>query len=156
MSGIEITPELLGLSEPYIEDQGVYWFSYEGLTVRELAREMNAVQARFVTITAYELPKNEGFRLEYHWDLAGRLLGFTFNLAGNSGASTSTESVSIESIYDLCEAVDWIEREVHEEYGIEFAGRQCEPLLLRNGDTSGVNMREMAAPAAVANEEAAK
>ena len=144
MNTIEITAELLGLSEPYIEDHGVYWFSYEGLTVRELARAMNAVRARFVTITAYELAKNEGFRLEYHWDLAGRLLGFTFNLTSNS----------IESIYDLCEAVDWIEREVHEEYGIEFAGRQCEPLLLRNGDTPGVNMREMAAPAA--GEEVAK
>ena len=69
---------------------------------------MNAVQARFVTITAYQLPKDEGFRLEYHWDLAGRLLGFVFTLTGNS----------IESIYDLCEAVDWIEREIHEEYGI--------------------------------------
>ena len=138
MSTLEITPELLGSNEPYIEDHGVYWFSYDGLTVRELARAMNAVQARFVTITAYELPKNEGFRLEYHWDLAGRLLGFTFNLAGNF----------IESIFDLCEAVDWIEREVHEEYGIEFAGRRCEPLLLRNDDTPGVNMREIAVPAA--------
>ena len=36
---------------------------------------MNAVGARFVTITAYQLP-GTGFRLEYHWDLEGRLLGF--------------------------------------------------------------------------------
>ena len=135
MSTVEITPEVVASSEPYIEDNGVYWFSYEDLKVRELARAMNAVQARFVTITAYELPKGEGFRLEYHWDLAGRLLGFTFNLQGNS----------IESIWDLCEAVDWIEREVHEEYGIEFMGRAYEPLLLRPGDAPGVNMREIPA-----------
>ena len=144
MSTFEITPEIVESSEPYLDDNGVYWFRYDGLTVRELARAMNAVQARFVTITAYELPKNEGFRLEYHWDLAGRLLGFTFNLAGNS----------IESIYDLCEAVDWIEREVHEEDGIEFAGHEYEPLLLREGDTVGLNIREMAAPAPVAKEAA--
>ncbi len=146
MSTVEIAPVLLGSSEPYVEDHGVYWFTYEGLTVRELAGAMKAVQARFVTITAYELPKNEGFRLEYHWDLAGRLLGFTFTLAGNS----------IESIYDLCEAVDWIEREVHEEYGIEFTGREHEPLLLRQGDMPGVNRREIAAAASRAKEEVAQ
>lgn len=146
MSTVEITPELLSSNEPYVEDYGVYWFTYEGLTVREMARAMHAVQARFVTITAYELPKNEGFRLEYHWDLAGRLLGFTFSLSGKS----------IESMYDLCEAVDWIEREVHEEYGIEFTGRPYEPLLLRQGDATGVNMREMAASASAVKEEVAK
>lgn len=130
----EMDKETLELVEPCTEDNGTYWFDYENLNVRDLARAMNAVQARFVTITAYQLPREEGFRLEYHWDLAGRLLGFTFNLAGNS----------IESICDLCEAVDWIEREVHEGFGIVFTGREYEPLLLRAGDAGGVNMREFA------------
>ena len=137
MSAVEITAEMLASSEPYQEESGVYWFISDELNVRELAKAMNAVKARFVTITTYQLPKEEGFRLEYHWDLGGRLLGFAFNLSGNS-----IESGKIESIYDLCEAVDWIEREVHEEYGIEFTGREYEPLLLRPGDTPGVNKRE--------------
>jgi NADH:ubiquinone oxidoreductase subunit C len=138
MSTVEITPELLESAEAYREDKGVYWYAHEGLNVRELARAMNTLQARFVTITAYELPKNEGFRLEYHWDLGGRLLGFTFTLGGNE-----RESASIESIYDLCEAVDWIEREIHEGFGIVFTGRAYEPLLLRENDAAGVNMREV-------------
>jgi len=100
--------------------------------VRQLATAMNALHARFITITAYQLPKDEGFRLEYHWDLDGQLLGFPFVLAGKS----------IESIFDLCEAVDWIEREIHEEYDLDFTGREYEPLLLRQGDTPGVNLRE--------------
>jgi NADH:ubiquinone oxidoreductase subunit C len=133
MSTVEVSPQVLASSEAYVEKNGAYWYNGEGLKVRELARAMNAVQARFVTITAYELQKNEGFRLEYHWDLAGRLLGFTFNLAGNA----------MESIYDLCEGVDWIEREVHEGFGIVFAGRAYEPLLLRENDATGVNMREV-------------
>jgi hypothetical protein len=137
MSTVETIPEVLATSEPYVEKNGVYWFNHDGLNVRELAGAMNALQARFVTITAYQLPKDEGFRLDYHWDLCGRLLGFTFNLTG-----ISIESASIESIYDLCEAVDWIEREVHEGFGIEFTGREYEPLLLKPGDTIGVNMRE--------------
>ncbi len=132
MSTVETIPEVLATSEPYVEQNGVYWFNYEGLKVRELAHAMNAVQARFVTITAYQLPKDEGFRLEYHWDLAGRLLGFAFNLSGNS----------IESIYELSEAVDWIEREIHEGFAIDFIGREYEPLLLKAGDAIGVNMRE--------------
>ena len=120
------------LTEPWAERGGVYWLDYPDLNVREVARAMNAVGARFITITAYELPGNEGLRLEYHWDLNGRLLGFNFRLAGNA----------IESIYDLCEAVDWIERETHEGFNVEFTGRAYEPLLLREGNTCGVNLRE--------------
>jgi NADH:ubiquinone oxidoreductase subunit C len=122
--------------EPWIEQGGVWWLTYSDLNVREVARAMNALQARFVTITAYELPKDEGLRLEYHWDLDGRLLGFTFNLQGKT----------IESIYDLCEAVDWIEREVHEGFAVDFIGRGYEPLLLRHGNDLGVNMREVVVP----------
>lgn len=147
MSTVEIMPG--EFTQPYQEVGGVYWFAYEGLTVRELAKAMNAIRARFVTITAYELPKEEGFRLEYHWDIAGRLLGFTFNLPGNS-----SKSASIESIYDLCEGVDWIEREVHEGFGIVFTGREYEPLLLRENDAAGVNMRDLPVPAATAEEVA--
>ena len=137
MSSIETVPANLRAIGPWTESGGVYWLNYPDLNVREVAGAMNNVGARFVTITAYQLPADEGFRLEYHWDLAGMLLGFTFDLA-----ASSTESGKIESIYDLCEAVDWIEREVHEGFGIEFLGRGYEPLLLRRGDRLGVNMRE--------------
>jgi len=116
----------------YSERGGVFWYSDTGLNVREVARAMNAVSARFITITTYELPGDGGFRLEYHWDLMGHLLGFTFPIPSNA----------IESIYDLCEAVDWIEREIHEEYRIDFTGREYEPLLLREGGVCGVNLQK--------------
>jgi NADH:ubiquinone oxidoreductase subunit C len=128
---LESIPEKLGSAEPFVEKGGVHWLTLGAMNVRQLATAMNELHARFVTITAYQLPKEEGFRLEYHWDLDGQLLGFPFVLAGNS----------IESIFDLCEAVDWIEREIHEEYCLEFTGREYEPLLLRQGDTTGVNLR---------------
>jgi NADH:ubiquinone oxidoreductase subunit C len=134
MSAIDITPPPaadLGV-DTYVEKAGTFWYTESGLDLRDVARSMNTVGARFITITTYELPANVGFRLEYHWDLAGRLLGFTFPLPGNS----------IESIYDLCEAADWIEREVHEEYRIDFTGREYEPLLLREGNICGVNLQK--------------
>ncbi len=132
MSVLESIPEKLGSTEPFIEKGGVHWLTLGALNVRQLAEVMNSLHARFITITAYQLPKEEGFRLEYHWDLDGQLLGFPFVLTGNS----------IESIFDLCEAADWIEREIHEEYSLEFTGREYEPLLLRQGDETGVNLRD--------------
>jgi len=135
MSTLAAISESVNAAGPWTEEGGVFWLSHPDLNVREVATAMNAVGARFITITAYQLPKDTGFRLEYHWDLAGRLLGFAFTPAGKS----------IESIFDLCEAVDWIEREVHEGFGIDFEGRAYEPLLLREGDTACVNMREEAA-----------
>jgi NADH:ubiquinone oxidoreductase subunit C len=132
MISLETIPEKLGISESFIEKGGVHWLVLGATNVRELAKAMNEIHARFITITAYQLPKDEGFRLEYHWDLNGQLLGFSFQLTGKF----------IDSIFDLTEAADWIEREVHEEYGIDFTGREYEPLLLRQGETMGVNLRE--------------
>jgi hypothetical protein len=129
-STLPALPDVPGI---WTERGGVFWLDEHGLNVREVATSMNAAGARFVTITAYQLPKDEGFRLEYHWDLAGRLLGFGFNLAGDS----------TESIYDLCEATDWIEREIHEGFGINFTGREYEPLQLRSGAAIGINLREV-------------
>jgi NADH:ubiquinone oxidoreductase subunit C len=132
MTPLEAISEKLGTTEPWVDTGGVHWLSPPSLKVRELAKAMNELHARFVTITAYQLPGEQGFRLEYHWDLDGYLLGFPFLLTGNS----------IDSIYDLCEAVDWIEREIHEGFNLHFRGRAYEPLLLRQGDTLGVNLRE--------------
>jgi NADH:ubiquinone oxidoreductase subunit C len=133
MTTIESIPERLQIAEQWVEERGVNWLATGALNVRQVAAMMNEVHARFVTITAIELPGDQGLRLDYHWDLDGQLLGFPFYISGNS----------IESIFDLCEAVDWIEREVHEGFAIDFAGREYEPLLLREGDKPGVNLHEV-------------
>ena len=135
MSVLEALRETLGIADPWVENGGVRWLSPGTLSVRELAKAMNAAKARFVTITAFQLPGDAGFRLEYHWDLDGKLLGFPYSLSGKS----------IESIYELSEAVDWIEREIHEGFAVDFVGREYEPLLLRQGDTLGVNLRDAVA-----------
>ena len=132
MSSLETIQRKLGIYVSFVEMGGVHWLALDATKVRKLAKTMNEIHARFITITANQLPKDEGFRLEYHWDINGQLLGFSFQLAGKS----------VDSIYDLCEAADWIERKIHEEYSIDFTGREYEPLLLRKGDESGVNLRE--------------
>jgi NADH:ubiquinone oxidoreductase subunit C len=132
MIALEMIQDKLGGAEPLVESRGTYWFKPGSAGVRDVALIMKEAGARFVTITAYELPAGAGFRLEYHWDLGGRLLGVPFEIAGNS----------IDSIYDLCPAADWIEREVYEGFAITFAGRDYEPLLLKPGDKPGVNLRD--------------
>lgn len=134
MSTLETVPVDAGIEGAWTESGGTFWFNAESLAVREVAAAMNAVGARFVTITAHQLPGSQGFRLEYHWDLEGRLLGFRFQLIDNA----------IESIYAICEAADWIEREIHEQFAIDFTGRDYEPLLLRPGNKAGVYLREEA------------
>lgn len=151
MTSLAAIAQLLGLPGPWVEQGGAHWLDPGNLSPRALASHMNLLHARFVTITAYELSAGEGFRLEYHWDLEGRLLGFPLHVSGRR----------IESIADLCEAADWIEREIHEEYAIDFIGHAYEPLLLREGDRLGVNLREAEARAATpapapAEQEAAK
>ena len=134
MNSLENISQKLGITTPWVEKGGVHWLEPGTVSVRTLVQAMNAIEARFITITAYQLPGDEGFRLEYHWDLNGQLLGFPFLLAGNT----------IESIYDICEAADWIEREVHEGFAVDFIGRTYEPLQLRAGDKPGFNLREEA------------
>jgi len=134
---LENISEKLGTAEPWVEKRGAWWLNPGTASVRDVARIMKFARARFITITAYQLPGDEGFRLEYHWDLDGRLLGVPFQVAGDSA-----NGARIESIFELCEAADWIEREIHEEYAIDFTGREYEPLLLRKGDAPGVNLRE--------------
>jgi NADH:ubiquinone oxidoreductase subunit C len=130
---LESVSERLGITAPWVEKGGAYWLEVGERSVRNVAQVMNEVHARFITITAYQLSGGEGFRLEYHWDLDGQLLGFAFQLASNS----------VESIFDICEAADWIEREIHEGFSLNFLGREYEPLQLRQGDTPGVNLREV-------------
>lgn len=127
-------PACFNITESPQEAGGVTWFNTSSLDLRQLATYMRQAGARFVTITAFELPRGEGFRLEYLWDSGGHLFGFPFFPAANSAPS----------IYDICEATDWIEREIHEEYAIEFEGREYEQLLLRTGQHPGVNLQEVA------------
>jgi len=132
MNTLETIPEKLGVADAWVEKGRVHWLPCDGLNVRDVAKTMAALHARFITITATELPEGEGIRLEYHWDLDGQLLGFPFQISDNK----------IESIYDLCEAANWIEREIHEYYDVNFIGREYELLFLRQGDKPGVNLRE--------------
>ncbi|HVN20747.1 MAG TPA: NADH-quinone oxidoreductase subunit C [Dongiaceae bacterium] len=132
MSDFSSIPAELGLAQTWEQRNGSQWLEPESLDVRHMATVMLARGARFITITAMQLPEDEAARLDYHWDLDGELLTFTIKTADKI----------VPSVYDLCPAADWIEREVHEYFAVEFEGRQYEPLMLREGDPVGVCVPE--------------
>lgn len=132
MTALETIAAELGAPGGWREDYGSWWLRPETVDVRRLAALMNFNDARLITITAMELPDGGGIRLDYHWDLNGTL----------ATVVTKAQDGRIPSILDLCDAADWIEREVHEYFAIEFTGRVCEPLFLRPGVAPGVNLHK--------------
>lgn len=130
MIALETLTVDLGAAGAWEERGGGYWLEPPSLDVRRMARVLVAQGARFIAITAR--PEEEGpIRMSYHWDLDGRVL--TVDVLVPEGG--------LPSIAAVCEAADWIEREIHETYAVEFAGRDHEPLLLRPGQPLGVNLR---------------
>ncbi|HET6413071.1 MAG TPA: NADH-quinone oxidoreductase subunit C [Anaeromyxobacter sp.] len=113
------------------EASGSAWLRPGTLDVPHMATVMLAHGARFVTITA--LPESEpgSVLFCYHWDLDGELLT----------VETRTEEGHIASIRERCPAADWIEREIHDCFAVEFEGGAQEPLLLRPGQAPGVGLR---------------
>jgi hypothetical protein len=132
MTGLDAIAAALGATGGWEDKHGSLWITPEALDVRQMASLMISSDARFITIAAMELPEGGGIRMDYHWDLGGVLATVVAKVEDNRMAS----------IRDLCEAADWIEREIHEYLAVEFTGRECEPLFLRAGDELGIHLRK--------------
>ncbi len=132
-AGFENTLKELGLGEGWRWDKGSWWFEpAEHIDVRDTTEYMRKLEARFIAITAMERPDKE-IRLDYQWDLNGQLLSFV----------TATRDHQIPTIADLSPAADWVERETHEYFAVEFTGREStKPLMTRAGDAIGINLHK--------------
>jgi NADH:ubiquinone oxidoreductase subunit C len=104
-----------------------WWLATPSLDVEKMARLMVDTGARLVTVTASQSKEGE-FRMIYHWDLQGRLLNFV----------TTTHLITIPSITSICPAADWIEREIHDYFAVNFAGRELPTLVLSEQDPPGI------------------
>jgi len=131
MSDLEGIAREMGATTSWEEAFGSPWLRPGSLDTPRMAQVMLSHGARFVTITA--LPESEPglVLLSYHWDLDGQLLT----------VETRTEEGHIPSIRERCRAADWIEREIHDCFAVQFDGAVQEPLLLRPGQAPGVGLR---------------
>jgi hypothetical protein len=104
------------------------WLDAPGIDVLRMAHLMGEAGARLMTITARPNGDQET-RLAYHWDLDGQVLTVI----------TLTDGTHIASISSICPAANWIEREIHDYYGVVFTGHEDpSPLVLRPGDQPGL------------------
>ena len=126
----------LGRGEGWRWEKGSWWLEApETFNVRTNTETLIRHGARFVAITAIELPSKE-VRLDYQWDLNGQLLSII----------TATAAHKIATIADLIPAADWVERETYEYFAVEFTGRaNTIPLMMRAGDPVGINLHKEAA-----------
>ena len=111
----------------WVKKAEAWWLEDPGLDVQKLARLMIEAGARLATVTASRDFHGE-FRIIYHWDLEGELLNFI----------TTTRDATIPSVANICPAADWIEREIHDYFAVNFAGRELTRLVLNEQDPPGV------------------
>lgn len=118
----------LGVSDTWEQRNGAWWASPTVMNLRAAVQRLLACGARFITMTASEQP-GCAFRVDYHWDFDSNLVTLTFSLPDRI----------LESITDICPAADWVEREMHEYFAVEFPGRvDTAPLMIRAGQPLGI------------------
>jgi hypothetical protein len=118
----------LGAAQSWEQRDDGWWLVAPTLDVTGMAQRLIEAEARLVTITARPAPDGE-CRLAYHWDVQGELLTLV----------TLTHEGSVRSIAPICPAADWIEREIHDYFAVDFIGREeLPPLVLRSGDPPGL------------------
>jgi len=100
--------------------------------IRNISSELYAIlKFRFVIASAVQ--NLAGFQILYHFSLdeTGLILSIQVKLG--------KDDPEVDSISDLVPAADWIEREMHELFGIRFKGRpELERLLLGEEWPEGV------------------
>ena len=104
-----------------------WWLETRDMDVEKMAHVMIESKARLVTITAHEHSNGE-VRIIYHWDLEDRMLNMV----------AMTDKGCIPSIAMVYPASDWMEREIHEYFAVQFNGRESSPLYLNPGDSPGI------------------
>ena len=124
---LEEIRERLDNKEAWVNKSEAWWLETPSLDVEKMARLMVETGARLVTVTAARDREDE-FRVIYHWDFQGRLLNFV----------TITHQATLPSITSICPAADWIEREIHDYFAVNFAGRELPPLVLSEQDRPGI------------------
>jgi NADH:ubiquinone oxidoreductase subunit C len=124
---LEEIREHLGSMEVWVNKAKAWWLETPNLDVEKMARLMVDIGSRLVTVTASRVPEGE-FRIIYHWDLQGQLLNFV----------TLTHQATLPSIMSISPVADWIEREIHDYFAVDFAGRKLPTLVLSEKDPPGI------------------
>jgi hypothetical protein len=127
-ASFETTLQKLGVGAAWERRGGSWWIAPGSPNVRAITQIMVANDARLVTVSSAENPEGE-ILLDYHWDLNGELITIEI----------TTKNKQIDTITDISPAADWVEREIHDYFKVEFLGRiDTKRLMTREGDPQGM------------------
>jgi len=111
-----------------LEDRGdALWIAAPELDVEAMARAMTALDCRLATMTG--LARDDGeTTIIYHYLRRGLAVNF----------KTATRGGAIASLAPAVRPASWIEREIHDFFGVKFVGHpNLAPLLLPPGLKEG-------------------
>ena len=114
-----------------------FWIEAPGLDVQAMAREMSVLGYRLSTMTGLAQADGETTVI-YHYVTGGHTVNF----------KTVTRSAKLPSIATLVRAASWIEREIHDFFGVKFTGHPNLAPLLRPSQLKEGFFREPAVTAA--------
>ncbi len=101
-----------------------WWVTAAELDVRRVAQVMLERGVRLVTLTGISRPGGET-EIIYHYAAEGAAFNF----------KTTTRGNSLPSIAPVLPAADWIEREIHDLFSVQFEGHPNLARLVRPPET---------------------
>ena len=107
------------------------WMESPELNVLALAELMKTLEARLTTISAISLENGET-EIIYHFAMGGQAIN----------VKTLTKENAIPSIAVIIKAANWIERENHDLFGVNFTGHPNLKRLIRPHQLSDGFFRE--------------
>ena len=127
-TNFETILQKLGIGEGWVKKGGSWFIVTDTVNARSAAQIMVAHDARLATISSFETEDGEVL-LDYHWSLYGTLVTIEI----------STKDKQINSIADIFLGADWVEREIHDYWMVEFPDRvDTKRLVTREGTPQGM------------------
>jgi Ni,Fe-hydrogenase III component G len=122
------TLQKLGIGDAWEQKGGSWWIFTDSANVRNTAQVMVAHDARLATVSSFENETGE-ILLDYHWSLYGTLVTI----------ETLTKNKQVNTITDIFPGADWVEREIHDYWLVEFPDRvDTKRLVTREGTPQGM------------------
>lgn len=127
-TNFETILQKLGIGEGWVKKGGSWFITTDTANARPAAQVMVAHDARLATISSFEREDGE-ILLDYHWSLYGTLVTIEI----------PTKDKQINSITDIFLGADWVEREIHDYWLVEFPDRvDTKRLVTREGTPQGM------------------
>jgi hypothetical protein len=127
-TNFETILQKLGIGEGWEYKGGTWIITTDTANARPAAHIMVANGARLATVSSFEREDGEVL-LDYHWSLNGTLVTIEI----------PTKDKQISTITDIFPGADWVEREIHDYWLVEFPDRaDTKRLVTREGTPQGM------------------